>query len=981
MLADFSTVQQQNITWLSRRFGFEHQLAALQTSRGGEALGLEESPLARMPPWRRRATVLHRALLSRDDEARKRLMTSLGLRFLPGVRRRAMAPQPLLALDSEVVDPHSYAAWIGRYDMLTEADRTIIAAGVASGALPRLLVVVRLSAGMAGRAGAFVAGLQAQLYGDWRALLVLGDDLAPDAAQAVAACAAIDVRIAVATRSEADFHVQAAGHAVLAEPEIVLRPETLYAFAETLSGNPALQLVFADEDRLDGRGKRHAPAFKPDFSPELNRRRQYLGPCVAVERRALASFLAGAETVPAWAAQYAERLRPSEIGHIDRVLFHVPGEGAAAPQHRAVPADAGSDQASVAIIIPTRNQAALLSACVRSLQQVTRYAPDRVRIVLVDNGSDEPDATELLDRLGRDERITVLRDPSPFNYARLNNLAAAASTADVLVFLNNDTEATDPDWLRTMAGLASQDDVGVVGLKLLYPDRTIQHGGVVLGIGGVAGHSFVGLDAASDGYLGLAAVTREVAAVTGACMAVRRSVFEEVGGFDERLEIAFNDTALCCEALRRGYRNLYAGETSMLHHESKSRGFDDTAEKLARFRQECLLVRGRYKDLFDRDPYYSPNLGLERQFQPAIPRTSRVWRKRRRAIDEQPRILILSGVHATGHGVPVVVKQHAEYFAARGCTVFVGGPMQANEVGYRGCQRVYLDSPPEAQSFAFEADVDCVIAHTMPYFSMFRTMGGFPRRVIFDHGEPPPALFPDRKDRENIDAEKQFCYRFTELVLTNTRTVKDEIGYEPAEVAGLGNAHLATWDASMALRRDAIRARFGLQDKFVVLNVCRFHRAERAYKGIDDYVALKRRFEADRPDLAGRIAFVLCGKGNATDVADMEAEGLAVFSNVSDADLAELYVAADLYANFSRWEGFNLGVAQALAMGLGVIASDIPAHRQFPIATAAETGERARLLAAAVAQAGGKREPVLMRWEPLLERLYRRIVALCGPPF
>ena len=419
---------------------------------------------------------------------------------------------------------------------------------------------------------------------------------------------------------------------------------------------------------------------------------------------------------------------------------------------------------------------------------------------------------------------------------------------------------------------------------------------------------------------------------------------------------------------------------SVVHHESKSRGFDDTPEKLARFRNECSHVRLKYKSLFDQDPYYSPNLGLERQYQPTIPRAPRPWHHHRRRIDPHPRVLILSDVHAVGHGVPVVIKQHADYLAAQGWTVFIGGPLRANEIAYERCLRVYLDGCFEAQSFAYEADVDCIVVHTIPYFGMFRNMSDAPRRVIFDHGEPPPAWFPDQHAREMVDGEKQFSYRLADLVLTNTSTVKDEIGYDRAEVAGLGNSHLATWDDAHAERRDAIRGRLGLEGKIVVLNVCRFHKAERRYKGIGDYVALKNDAAAADPALADRLVFILCGKGSHDDRQEMAAEGLTVFANVSDELLTELYVAADIYANFSKWEGFNLGIAQALAMGLDVVASDIPAHRQFPIATSDDPAERTRLILqiASRHQAASTRQAILLPWEPLLEWLHQRLTALCG---
>ena len=981
LVADLSVVQKQNITWLSRRFAFQHHLSALVSPRDGKALGLGESSFDRLPTGRRWVTLMRRAVMEQDGEAWRRIKAALEWRVLrrPG---GIQAPQPLVALDSNAIDEQTYAAWIAHYDTLGDADRLVIKAGIAVGGLPKLLVLVQFGADDADRVGQFVAGLQAQLYGDWRAVFVIDPAANAETSRLIEASAAIDPRIEVATSLPNDAGLPTDSYVVVAGPEVTLRPETLFAFAEAARETPALRLIYADEDRIDAAGERHAPAFKPRFSPELNRRIAYLGACVCVAAdtwRSAPREWGEADLCPVgeWAAGVASALLSSEIGRIARVLFHVEDAGTG---FRRLAADAPLSRApTVAIVIPTRNHAALLSACIDSIWKVTAYPAENIRIIVVDNGSDEPSAHELFARLRGHERATVIADPLPFNYARINNLAARAATEDVLVFLNNDTEATEPDWLATLAGWAIQPDIGVVGAKLLYPDRTIQHGGVVLGIGGVAGHSFVGLAADAPGYLGLASVAREAAAVTGACIAVRRCVFEQVGGFDERLEIAFNDTALCCESLRLGYRNLYAGDVSVLHHESKSRGFDNTPEKLARFRHECLLVRTPYKDLFDHDPYYSPNLGLERQYQPAIPRAPRIWRKYRRAIDPSPRILILSDVHAVGHGVPVVIKQHAEYLAAQGCTVFVGGPLQANEIIYSGCLRVYLDGPLEAQSFAFEADVDCVIVHTIPYFSMFRLMSDFPHRVIFDHGEPPPSWFPDRRDRENIDAEKQFCYRICELVLTNTATVKDEIGFERAEVAGLGNSHLATWDATRALRRQAIRSALGLDGKIVVLNVCRFHKAERRYKGIGDYVALKQRAAKD-PALADRLAFLLCGKGSAVDRAEMEADGLRVFSNVTDEELIDLYTAADLYVNFSKWEGFNLGIAQALAMGLDVIASDIPAHRQFPITTSDDDEERLRLLseAASRAETSTERRAVVLPWVPLLEWLHRRLLTLCA---
>ena len=966
--ADHAIAHRQNLSWLSRRYGFESALSPEPPPPHDlTALGIADDPFMRLPTWKRWVTLFRLATVARDEEARQRIRTALGFRLLgrqPGV----VALAPIMALDSDAVDEDTYTAWIARFDALTAADRIIIAAAIANADLPALDVVLAADGHLAAHLADRLADLDAQLYQPARILILADAPLSTAAAARVAR----DPRIVVAPAHDYAAHLTAP-YALILDPAVTLRRETLFAFADAARANPAWQLIYADEDRLAGTD-RGSPIFKPVFSPELNRRMAYLGACVCVAT----SSMTAVPTTPVarWAAGLAAALDPATIGRIPRILFHRSSDTPEAPL-LACP-DPIWPEPIVAIVIPTRNHAALLSTCIDSIRDKSDYPAEKLGFVIIDNGSDQPDALELLDRLAGEPRVTLIRDPSPFNYARLNNVAAAATQAEVLVFLNNDTEICDPHWLRALAGWAATPGIGIVGPKLLYPDHTIQHAGVVLGIGGVAGHSFVGLPSDSPGYIGLAGVTREAAALTGACIAIRRALFEAIGGFDEHLQIAFNDTALCCEALRRGNRNLYLGDTTVIHHESKSRGFDDTPEKLARFRNECSHVRLEYKSLFDQDPYYSPNLGLERQYQPAIPRVRRPWHAHRRGIDPNPRILILSDVHATGHGVPVVIKQHADYLAAQGWTVFVGGPLRANEIVYEGCFRVYLDGPVEAQSFAYDADVDAVIIHTIPYFAMFRNMSDAPRRVIFDHGEPPPAWFPDQRAREIVDGEKQFSYRLADLVLTNTSTIKDEIGYDRAEVAGLGNSHLAIWDDALAARRDAIRTRLGLTGKIVILNVCRFHKAERRYKGIDDYIALEQAAASD-PALAGRLVFVLCGKGSHADRDEMIAAGLTVHASVTDAELIDLYAAADLYVNFSKWEGFNLGIAQALAMGLEVVASDIPAHRQFPIATADDPAQRVSLVAEAVARhaAGRSRQAVIMPWQPLLEWLRDRLVQLC----
>ena len=263
----------------------------------------------------------------------------------------------------------------------------------------------------------------------------------------------------------------------------------------------------------------------------------------------------------------------------------------------------------VSIIVPTRDRAALLQACVESVLGLTDY-PD-FELLVVDNQSEEPEALAYLAELERRSRVRVLRYAQPFNYSAINNWAATQATGSVLCLLNNDIEVIAPDWLREMAGQASRADIGAVGAMLYYPDRTIQHAGVILGIGGIANHAFQHLPAGSPGYCARALVAQNLSAVTGACLVVRRAVFEQVGGLDEQLAVAFNDIDLCLRVRAAGYRNLWTPFAELVHHESVSRGADDTPDKRARFVGEVALMQARWGDLLREDPAYNPNLTLE----------------------------------------------------------------------------------------------------------------------------------------------------------------------------------------------------------------------------------------------------------------------------------------------------------------------------------------------------------------------------------
>jgi len=266
---------------------------------------------------------------------------------------------------------------------------------------------------------------------------------------------------------------------------------------------------------------------------------------------------------------------------------------------------------SVSIIIPTKDKAELLKPCLVSLVKNAPYS--NFEIVIVDNGSSEPETFQLFEEYQQllEERFKVVRDDDAFNFSRLVNNGVKASTGEMLLLLNNDTEVISPNnWLEEMVGYAQRKDIGCVGCTLLYADQTIQHAGVICGLGGLASHSYWNSHVSCSGYYDRLTFVSNYSAVTAACLMIKRSIWEEVDGFDPILQVAYNDVDFCLKVLSKGYRNVVLPHVSFYHYESKSRGLDNTPEKRQRFAQETNTMKQRWQHIIDHDPYYNPNLTL-----------------------------------------------------------------------------------------------------------------------------------------------------------------------------------------------------------------------------------------------------------------------------------------------------------------------------------------------------------------------------------
>ena len=768
----------------------------------------------------------------------------------------------------------------------------------------------------------------------------------------------------LATRLEADV--------LLLKGAPLLRPRALGVLAAALAARPAAMAVYADEDRLGPTGV-SLPFLKPDHSPVLGRQYDHVGGVALFRRdfflRAVLPDLPGTG-LPGWIGDPGTTRE--HVVHLPDVLYTEPTRrrlshlaGAAFDAELAAAARKQPLLPRVAVVIPSKDRAALLQDCIESIFDLTDYDRDRLSVIVVDNGSTEAAAVRLLQRLEDDPAVTVLRRPSGFNYAWLCNQGAAATTAPLLVFMNNDIVVRDRDWVAKLVGATALPSVGVVGCKLLYPSGRVQHAGVVVGIQGLAGHIGVGVREHDGVYFDLANHTREVSAVTGALVAVRAELFHQAGGYDERLAVAFNDTALCLACNKLGRQTLCLQSALAYHVESASRGHDDhDAAKRIRLLAECQHVLSGHSG-FKLDPFYNPGLSLGHAYELAWPP--------RHVVRPAPssgkglRLLMLSSTFQVGHGVAVVAEVLARQLQEDGCTVFIGAPKAPHELPWLPGQRFDVLDPVTAAQLAADLDVDVVMAHTPPCYGVFRTLPTHIAGIAYDYGEPPPDLFPDALERRLVLGDKHLSMRYADALLAISDAVRDENPLPGCGLLPLGNTHLARWGEGSAERRLAARRMRGWTGQLVILNVCRFHEGERSYKGIDFYANLRRALDLLHPEVAAATRFVLAGKGDRHDADAVGARGIDVVANPSDDGLADLYHACDLYMSFSRWEGYNLGVGQALALGLPVVASDIPAHRTFGVPVVDRLAEALEAVLRAFHDPGrtepaGERHPRLWDW-------------------
>lgn len=429
-----------------------------------------------------------------------------------------------------------------------------------------------------------------------------------------------------------------------------LSSNALYEYVKLLNIDPTIELFYSDEDKISEKGDYCEPYFKPGFSPDLILSNNYICHFVMVDRQ-LGNSIGWLRKGFEGAQDHDFILRciakNSKIKHVPKILYHwrkVPGSTALGHSEKGyakragqqaiksflkeknIPAEviygkwAGSyivnypvDQSQkISIVIPFKDEVDMLKSCINSILSNTEY--ETYEILLVSNNSRKQETFEYLKKISQQFRnINYVEYNVEFNYSKINNWASNQIKSDYILLLNNDIEVITQGWLKQMAMHIQRPEVGAVGAKLIYPDKTIQHGGVVLGIGGVAGHAFKGLPDRQDNYH-MDNVVRNVSACTAACLLVKKDIFIKVGGLNEiDLKVAFNDIDLCLKIGKAGFRIIYTPFAKLVHHESKTRGYENTPSKVKRFETEVNYMKSTWSDLLKNDPYYNPNLSQTRE--------------------------------------------------------------------------------------------------------------------------------------------------------------------------------------------------------------------------------------------------------------------------------------------------------------------------------------------------------------------------------
>jgi GT2 family glycosyltransferase len=566
----------------------------------------------------------------------------------------------------------SYAGWIALYDTMTEAARQNMRAEMlAWPTRPLISILMPVYEGEQTWLERAISSVRRQIYPHWE--LCISDDAStkPHVRDVLERHALQDRRIStvfrktnghISANSNTALELATGDFVALLDGDDELPEHALFWIAREILQHPDADLIYSDEDKLDENGSRFSPYFKPDWNPALMLS-QNMFSHLGVFRRSLVARAGGFRVGFEGSQDHdlvlrcAELSAPQRIRHVPRVLYHwratsgstATPEGTKAKsyaweagaraieqhlircrtpgivrrtvdQFYQVEYQTAKPLPTVTIVVLSAFARNLLPRCIDNVLARSSYPNFKILVAINETHLAIAERRAYLDSIASDARVRVLiYEDQPFNYSKINNWAIAQADGSIICLLNDDTEIITPDWLEKLVARVELAGVAAAGPRLYYPDGTIQHAGVILGLGGVAGHPYAKQSKDDVGYFSRARLEQDLSCVTAACIVIRRNLFEEIGGFDEELAIAFNDVDLCVRLRAAGWRIVWTPAVELYHYESTSVGRHDSPERAGQFAREVASMRGRWGPVLDADPFYNPNLSLSREFHLAFP--------------------------------------------------------------------------------------------------------------------------------------------------------------------------------------------------------------------------------------------------------------------------------------------------------------------------------------------------------------------------